>query len=180
MPRAKTYLIKGLLKKILQSLPTKYDHVVAAIEETKDLILLSVDELMRSLQSPEKRLNRSKENSLESAFHTNMNLSKEKDIESKGELSSRNLAPRGRGGHSNWKRGRGGKFGGNNQGNNEGKNNDPNEKNIKKKVPPSYYCKKSNHIEGFCQLKHTNFVQENKKKETENLFLACYSVHEYL
>lgn len=94
------------MKRILQSLQTKYDHVVAAIEETMNLILLSVDELMRSLRLPEERLNRSKENSVESAFHTIMNLSKEKDIESKGELSSRNSAPRGCGGCSNRKRGR--------------------------------------------------------------------------
>lgn len=59
-----------VVEKILRSLPTKYDHVIAAIEESKDLTLPSADELLGSLQSHEERLNRSHENSVESTFHT--------------------------------------------------------------------------------------------------------------
>ncbi|XP_040942243.1 receptor-like protein 9DC3 [Gossypium hirsutum] len=51
--------------KVLRSLTTKFDHVMAAIEETKDLSVLSVDELMGSLQSHEARINRSIEKSEE-------------------------------------------------------------------------------------------------------------------
>lgn len=51
-----------IVEKNLRSLPMKYDHVVAAIEELKDLTTLAIDELLGSLQSHEEILNRSHEN----------------------------------------------------------------------------------------------------------------------
>ncbi|KAL4354891.1 hypothetical protein GQ457_06G009200 [Hibiscus cannabinus] len=42
-----------IVSKVLRSLPLKFDHVVAAIEESKDLLVFSFDELMGSLQSHE-------------------------------------------------------------------------------------------------------------------------------
>ena len=50
------------------SLIPKFDHVVAAIEESKDLSNFSFDELMGSLQAHEARLNRSTEKHEEQAF----------------------------------------------------------------------------------------------------------------
>jgi hypothetical protein len=47
-----------VVEKILRSLPTKFDPVVIAIEESQDLTQLSVDELMGSVLSHEQRLNR--------------------------------------------------------------------------------------------------------------------------
>ena len=47
-----------IVAKVLRSLTPKFDHVVAAIEEAKDLSILSVDELMDSLQAHEARINR--------------------------------------------------------------------------------------------------------------------------
>lgn len=49
-----------VLEKILRSLPNKFDSRVAAIEESKDLFLLSIDELRVSLLSHEQMLNHSK------------------------------------------------------------------------------------------------------------------------
>ncbi|XP_022966695.1 uncharacterized protein LOC111466326 [Cucurbita maxima] len=50
-----------IVAKVLRSLTPKFDHVVAAIEEAKDLSILSVDELMGSLQAHETRINRASE-----------------------------------------------------------------------------------------------------------------------
>lgn len=51
-----------VVEKVLRSLPAKWDHVVTAIEESKDLTTLSFDRLMGSLQAHEGRVNRGLEN----------------------------------------------------------------------------------------------------------------------
>ncbi|KAH0748093.1 hypothetical protein KY290_027325 [Solanum tuberosum] len=57
-----------IVEKILRSLTPKFDHVVAAIEESKDLSIFFFDELMGSLQSHEERLNRSIEKNEDKVF----------------------------------------------------------------------------------------------------------------
>lgn len=57
-----------IVAKVLRSLAPKFDHVVAAIEESKDLSKLSFDELMGSLQAHEARINRSAAKEEEKAF----------------------------------------------------------------------------------------------------------------
>lgn len=47
-----------VVAKVLRSLTPKFDHVVAAIEESKDLFVFSFDELMSSLLAHEVRINR--------------------------------------------------------------------------------------------------------------------------
>ena len=46
---------KRIVEKLLISLPNKFDPIVAVIEETKDLSLLSVQELFGSLKTYEHR-----------------------------------------------------------------------------------------------------------------------------
>ena len=54
-----------IVEKVLRSLTPKFDHVVAAIEESKDLSTLSLNQLMGSLQTHEERLNRNVEKPIE-------------------------------------------------------------------------------------------------------------------
>uniref|UniRef100_A0A2N9EI16 Integrase catalytic domain-containing protein n=1 Tax=Fagus sylvatica TaxID=28930 RepID=A0A2N9EI16_FAGSY len=61
---------KKLVEKILRSLPKKFDHVVAAIEESKDLSILSLYELMGSLEAHEGRMSRFSSQPLEQAFQS--------------------------------------------------------------------------------------------------------------
>ncbi|XP_073103332.1 uncharacterized protein [Elaeis guineensis] len=76
-----------IVEKVLRSLPPGFDHVVAAIEESKDLPEYSLIELMGSLQAHEQRLNRSADTSMEHAFQTKVNQ-KKKRVEDSGRGSN--------------------------------------------------------------------------------------------
>ncbi|XP_017613851.1 uncharacterized protein LOC108458984 [Gossypium arboreum] len=84
------------VKKVLRSLTLKFDHVVTAIEESKDLATYSFDELEGSLQSHEARLNRTNENSDEKAFQVMGESPKQQDNSRKATYRG---GYRGRGGY---------------------------------------------------------------------------------
>lgn len=88
-----------VVEKILRSMPKKYDHVLAAIEEFKDLSELIVDELFGSLQSHKDRMKRYEENSIENAFHAKLQFSKGKTSGDTSESTNKGSSPRGQGGH---------------------------------------------------------------------------------
>ncbi|TXG53497.1 hypothetical protein EZV62_022666 [Acer yangbiense] len=61
---------KKVVEKILVSVTGKYDPIIMAIEESKDITKLSVTELMGSLEAYENRLSQRNEDSVESAFQS--------------------------------------------------------------------------------------------------------------
>ncbi|GKV12217.1 hypothetical protein SLEP1_g23396 [Rubroshorea leprosula] len=87
---------KKVVEKMLRSLPKKYDHIVAAIEESKDLVVLTTDELLGSLFSHEDRMKRYKD-PVENAFYSKLQLSKNKYGRSSSEFSNKGGFNRGQG-----------------------------------------------------------------------------------
>ncbi|KAH0733594.1 hypothetical protein KY290_000644 [Solanum tuberosum] len=65
-----------IVKKVLRSLTPKFDHIVAVIEEFKDLSIFSFDELMKSLQAHGARINRSTKKNEEKTFQVKYSTTK--------------------------------------------------------------------------------------------------------
>ncbi|XP_074294135.1 uncharacterized protein LOC141621878 [Silene latifolia] len=122
--------------KILRSLTQKFDHLVAAIEQTSDLDTYTLDELMGSLQAHEERLNKSSEQKEEKAFQVKDDSSKEKSNQFHG---------RGRG------RGRGG-YRGRGRGRFSGQSSESQEQKSRSSLK-CYYCNKPGHKEVDCWKK---------------------------
>ena len=65
---------KKVVEKILISCIEKYDSVIPAIEESKDIKMLTPIELMGSLEAHEKRLNRRNKNPTKNVFSSKNNM----------------------------------------------------------------------------------------------------------
>ena len=114
---------KKVVEKILVSVTGKYDPIITAIEESKDITKLSVTELMGSLEAYENRLSQRNEDSVESAFQSKLNIQSQKS-------------------ESGWKKSKS-NFKGENS-----RNYDNQDKNTK--YPPCGICKKKSHLEKDC------------------------------
>jgi hypothetical protein len=149
-----------VVEKVLRSLLEKFDMVVVAIEESKDLSQFQIDQLMGSLLSHESRLQRG-HTSLETTFHTQASIS------------------RGRG-HGGRNRGRGrsrGRFGSEStekphtdidqsQASSRGRGRGCSQNRwIDKSKIQCYYCRKYGHYESECHKKQADLEQANVAKE---------------
>ena len=65
---------RRIVEKLLINLLDKYNPIMVVVEETKDLSLLSVQELFGSLKTYEQRLLSHSEKTLESAFQSKLSL----------------------------------------------------------------------------------------------------------
>ncbi|KAH0779714.1 hypothetical protein KY290_006141 [Solanum tuberosum] len=152
-----------IVEKILRSLAPKFDHVVAAIEESKDLSVFSFDELMGSLQAHEARLNRSTEKNEEKAFQVKEEAAKY------GENNG--LANRGRG-RRGFRGGRGRGYG-RGRGRNDG-HKQSNEQGNRKNGIQCHHCQRYGHIRADCWYRDQKINFAAGENEEENyLFMAC-------
>ena len=87
-----------VVEKILRTLTDNFENVVCAIEESKDLTMFTIDELVGSLEAHKQRKIK-KEETLDQALQTKASIKDEKV------LYSQNIQGRGRGSRGN---GRGG------------------------------------------------------------------------
>ncbi|XP_074585493.1 uncharacterized protein LOC141841246 [Curcuma longa] len=144
---------EALLMKVLRSLTPKYDYIVTAIEEAKDLSVFSFDELMGSLQAHEARRTRSVEKNDEKTFQVKGEIEKKEDFVGRG-CGRGGFRGRGRGrGRSNFDR----QFNGDQKWN--------------KNSVQCYGCKRFGHIKTNCRnSSQANYVQEGN--EESKLFMV--------
>ncbi|XP_074369123.1 uncharacterized protein LOC141709797 [Apium graveolens] len=83
----------GVMEKLLRSLTRNFDYVVSSIEESKDLFIISIDELVDSLQAHKQRMNQ-----YDDAIHLEETLQSKVSIGDNSGSSSSNFRGRGRGG----------------------------------------------------------------------------------
>ncbi|TXG54509.1 hypothetical protein EZV62_019765 [Acer yangbiense] len=170
-----------VVEKILISLPEKYEHIVAAIEESKDLTALLVEQLMGSLESHEQRRLLRYDQSVESAFQTKLNFKQQKSFKKSDQQ---------RGDRRKWNKGESSKKEDNrNHRDYAADDSKPACKICKKKnhdtsncwhrgKPQCFNCKKFGHVEKDCRYKQ-NVNQAKKENDDEGtLFYACQSAVE--
>eukprot|EP00253_Pinus_taeda_P025032 PITA_25032 len=172
---------RRIVEKLLRILPSKFDVIVATIEETKDLSNFSVDELHASLITHEQRLSRNENSSLEQAFKTQMSFGRGRGQgrgNKRGRGRSQNIGGRnslanaqGRGSNPNQNQGQG-------SSQQSGQHHAQGQRYEKSNVQ-CYYCKKYGHYANECRKKQhdmNNRSSENITRENisqDNVLLAC-------
>jgi Reverse transcriptase (RNA-dependent DNA polymerase)/gag-polypeptide of LTR copia-type/Integrase core domain/GAG-pre-integrase domain/Domain of unknown function (DUF4219)/Zinc knuckle len=161
---------EAVVSKILRSLKPDFDHVVAAIEESKDLTTYTLAELSGSLQTHETRLRRREEVVGEQAFYVRGN----------------GMRGRGRRGRGMSSRGGRGKADSSSQGGKTTDSSDQDSSEDYKKTVKCYNCNKLGHYQYECKeaskkvvrcyhcnkLGHTQSQCYTRKREEEQVSYA--------
>ncbi|XP_026377725.1 uncharacterized protein LOC113272025 [Papaver somniferum] len=179
---------KKIVEKLLRSLPFKFEHVVAAIEESKDISTLSMYEMMGSLEAHEQQISRYVEKPIEQAFQSKLHI---KDNNNHGENGNRshNKSIFHSNGKKNFNHG-GKSYRGWGRGIFHNTSRYDNSKpycNVCKKSGHESencrykctICKKLNHIEKDCWSKQDNKANFSEKDNTsESLLFSCFNSHQ--
>ncbi|XP_021823771.1 uncharacterized protein LOC110765027 [Prunus avium] len=180
-----------IVEKILRTLTDRFEGKVTAIEETRDLSTLTVDELQGSLQAYEQRLNEKSEIGIEEALKAQVNVKKEKN-DSKNEESCNEARSNGKNHNSNYRRvqnrfeNRRGRGRGRGRSNNWSQARDSNSwsQARDKSNVQCFNCQKYGHYKNECNSQrfenkghHAKFA-ENDKGNEETLLLAFNAVND--
>jgi len=166
---------RRIVEKILRILPSRFDPIVVAIEENKDLTQFTVDELSASLMSHEHRLNRGTYSSSEQALKTQMSFGRGRGH---GRANKRNRGRSQNRGRHNLANTSGRSS---NQNQNEGSSqNQAHGQRYDKSKVQCHYCKKYGHYANECRKKkndmnnrqNANFAKEEDKNQ-KDVMLAC-------
>ncbi|BBG94303.1 hypothetical protein Prudu_002549 [Prunus dulcis] len=178
-----------VVEKILISLPEKYDPIVAAIEECKDITTLSIEQLMGSLKSHEQRRLTRNDQSVESAFQSKLSFKSQKSSKKGNSRDDQRTGEQRR-----WKKGESSKR--DESKNGKSTNSEDNQPSCRicnktnhdtsncwnRGKPKCHHCNKFGHVEKNCRFKKANQANFSESKNdddgNENLFSTCLSALE--